>query len=204
MESIIYTQRVDSVTSYQEKRDAADQRIVDFISACGYLPIPLPNKPQLVEGFLSHIQPIGIILTGGNSIVKYGGNAPERDAMDKKLIEISIQKQIPLYGFCRGMQSILDYFGNDLVDVQGHVAKRHQIIRDGKIDEVNSYHQQACIRLKDTSGLISVAESEDGVIEAVKHKQYPLWGNMWHPEREDPFHKRDMENLKRIMKSRRV
>lgn len=46
-------------------------------------------------------------------MVEYGGNAPERDAVDHKLIELCIKNNIPVYGFCRGMQSILDYFGEN-------------------------------------------------------------------------------------------
>ena len=33
------------------------------------------------------------------------------------LIEEAIKRKIPIYGFCRGMQSILHYFGNELIQV---------------------------------------------------------------------------------------
>lgn len=98
---------MEVVESYGERRDCADQRISGFISACGFIPVPLPNNCELLGELFSQIRPVGIILTGGNSLVRYGGDAPERDAMDEGLIDIAIQKRIPLYGFCRGMQSIL-------------------------------------------------------------------------------------------------
>ena len=181
---VLYTQRVEIVESYQERRDCADQRIVDFISACGFLPIPVPNKNDLAEALVRSLDPSGIILTGGNSLKRYGGNAPERDAMDKALIEIAVNKVIPLYGFCRGMQSILDYFGNYLVEVKNHAAVRHLVYEGLEQYDVNSYHNQACLQLEKGCGLEITAQAEDGVIEAVKHEVLPIMGTMWHPERE--------------------
>ena len=79
MKTVIFTQRVEIIESYNERRDCADQRIAEFIKECGFLPIPIPNNPDILNDAISQIEPCGIILTGGNSLVKYGGNAPERD-----------------------------------------------------------------------------------------------------------------------------
>ena len=35
-----------------------------------------------------------------------------------------------MYGFCRGMQSILDYFGQELIPVSDHVAVVHNLYGD--------------------------------------------------------------------------
>ena len=110
--TVIYTQRVEIVENYQERRDCADQNIPRFLETCGYLPVPVPNVISDLEMFVETVSPAGIMLTGGNSLVKYGGTAPERDETDWKLIEIALRKNIPLYGFCRGMQSVLAYFVN--------------------------------------------------------------------------------------------
>lgn len=198
MKAVIYTQRVEVIESYQERRDCADQRIADFIYACGFLPVPLPNKAELAEQIMEALHPAGVILTGGNSLLAYGGNAPERDAMDKMLIELAIRNKIPLYGFCRGMQSILDYFGNELENVEGHVAVRHFVQGNREDYEVNSYHNQACKELKKDCGLLITAQTSDGVIEAVRHESLPIEGTMWHPEREADFVQRDMDRVKRL------
>ena len=198
MKIVIYTQRVEVIESYNERRDCADQRIAEYITACGYLPLPMPNNAGLAAKMVEAIKPAGIVLTGGNSLIKYGGNAPERDAMDAKLLELAIEKQIPVYGFCRGMQSILDYFGSELVQVQGHVAVRHTVGGD-ICGEKNSYHNQACVQLKDHCGLQALAQSGDGVIEAVKHEKYPIIATMWHPERELPFTEADKSILQKLV-----
>ena len=198
MKTVIYTQRVEIIESYRERRDCADQRIADFIYACGFLPMPVANRTDLAEKIIETIQPAGIILTGGNSLAAYGGNAPERDAMDNALIELAICRTIPLYGFCRGMQSILVYYGNELVNVEGHVAVRHSVQGGMEEWEVNSYHNQGCKEVKKDCGLIVTAQSADGVVEAICHEKHPIAATMWHPEREDSFRQRDIGRVRKL------
>ncbi len=194
--TIVYSQRVEIIESYQERRDCADQNIPRFLGACGFISVPVPNVVQAVEDFINTINPAGIVLTGGNSLVCYGGNAPERDATDKKLLEIALNKRVPVYGFCRGMQSILDYFGCRLEDVEGHVAVRHLVNGSWGEFEVNSYHNQACLQVKEP---LQIAEiTEEGVIEAIECQRYRLMATMWHPERENPFRKSDIERIQNL------
>lgn len=197
MKPVIYTQRVEVIESYNERRDCADQRIAEFIRTCGYLPIPVPNIPSVVREIVDEIKPAGIVLVGGNSLVKYGGNAPERDETDKILIELAVEKSIPVYGFCRGMQSILDYYDNELVKVDAHVAVRHNIKGLEKEINVNSYHNEACVELKNDD-LTVVMKAPDGVIEKIKHKALPIVGTMWHPEREEKFSVDDVSLMKAL------
>jgi putative glutamine amidotransferase len=43
-----------------------------------------------------------------------------------------------------------------------------------------------------------VAE-KDGVIEAIRHEQFPWEGWMWHPEREEVFNMIDTLRMKRLL-----
>ena len=191
---IIYTQRVEVVESYQERRDCADQNIPRFLEACGYLPVPVPNIMDEPSVYVESLYPSGIVLTGGNSLQKYGGTAPERDDTDARLIRTAIHNRIPIYGFCRGMQSILDYFGCKLENVGNHVAVRHKVHGSWGDFEVNSYHNQGCRQVE--KPLQIMAQTEDGVVEAVSSEEYPLMATMWHPERENPFTDRDMQRVR--------
>jgi putative glutamine amidotransferase len=196
MKTVLYTQRVEIVKSYGERRDCADQNIPGFIEACGYLPVPIPNIQAVAAKMIEQLRPAGIILTGGNSLVKYGGDAPERDETEKSILDLAIEKNIPVYGFCRGMQMILDYFGCELQNVTGHVAVRHKI--NGKIGdtEVNSYHNQACLNVN--KPLEILARTEDGVIEAVCSTDHKILATMWHPERENPYRKDDITRIQNL------
>lgn len=196
MKRVLFTQRVLIKEDYGERWDCADQRIASFICACGFVPIPVPNCAESIKDFLAALQPVGIVLTGGNSLVKYGGDAPERDATDAECIRFAIEQHIPIYGFCRGMQSLLDYFGETLSNVEGHIAVRHGLA--GTIQrEVNSYHGQACMGLR-TDNFDVLAKVEDGVIEAVRHRKYPMLGIMWHPEREATFREEDIRMVREL------
>lgn len=193
-EIVIYTQRIEIIRSYGERRDCADQRIPQFLETCGYIPVPVSNVISDLAALVDAVNPVGILLTGGNSLEKYGGDVPERDRTDQQLIDIALCKNIPLYGFCRGMQSVLDYFGCELENVQGHVAVKHHV--DGKWGsmEVNSYHNQACMEIK--APLQVMAKAEDGVIEAVAYPEKNIIATMWHPEREKPFQTVDIARVR--------
>lgn len=196
MKIVLYTQRVEIVKSYGERRDCADQNIPRFIEACGFLPVPVPNIWKTAVNMAEDLKPSGILFTGGNSLVKYGGDAPERDDAEKRLFEYALEHGIPVYGFCRGMQVMLDYFGCRLEVVKGHVAVHHKI--SGKMGalEVNSFHNQACFHVN--SPLEVLAQTEDGVVEAICSREKHLLGTMWHPEREQPFMELDIERVQQL------
>lgn len=195
MQTVFFTQRVEVMESYQERRDCADQRIARFLYACGFLPLPVPNTPEIVVRMMEDVIPSGVVLTGGNSLVSYGGNAPERDKTEHLLLELAEQKNIPVYGFCRGMQMVLDHFGIRLTPVEGHVAVKHEIIGSFGTRMVNSYHAFACTDAT-ADGMEVLAVSSDGVVEAARISGKKVLGTMWHPERCDPFEERDMRMIK--------
>lgn len=196
MKTVLYTQRVAIIKSYGERRDCADQNIPRFIKACGYLPVPVPNIWETAADMAAELKPAGILLTGGNSLEKYGGDAPERDDMEKKLLMYALEHKIPVYGFCRGMQVILDYFACTLEEVQGHVAVHHKISGPIGSLEVNSFHNQACFHVNQP--LEVLAQTEDGVVEAICSREKHLLGTMWHPEREQPFVQTDIGRVQQL------
>lgn len=198
MKKIIYTQRVEYLADYGERRDCAHQKIPELLYHCGYCPIPVPNVPGMIEQFVEEVRPQGILLTGGNSLVKYGGDAPEKDETDCKMIEIAIRKKIPLYGFCRGMQSVLDFYGCELESVKNHVALKHTIQYGEKALDVNSYHNQAARKVSYPVQVL--ARTEDGVIEAVAIEGEQIIATMWHPERENPFQQHDIERIQELFR----
>ncbi len=198
MKRLVYSQRVEIVTGYGERRDCADVDVAKLIWACGYIPIPINNIPKKTRIFLKSTDPDGVILTGGNDLAKYGGNAPERDETEEILIGYAMEKNIPLYGFCRGMQMIADYFGARLKKVENHVAVKHVLegnhMWNGR--RVNSYHNMAVDNV--TENLIVEARAQDGVIEAFKIKNRKIYGTMWHPERENPYDIADIAFIKKL------
>ena len=149
-----------------------------------------------------------VILSGGNDVdpLLYGGKrsenssiAPERDATEKRMIELALEKKIPLLGICRGMQFLNVYFGGKLVvlkDVLGEGAhpsgKDHSlnIVTDqdvlGSKVMVNSFHNQGLTQKELSPQLRMFAVSDEGIVEGFYHPSLPLVGIQWHPERRSP------------------
>ena len=186
---------MDIIADYGERRDALDQRWASFLRKTKAISFPVPNNRQSIFEILTMLTPDGILLTGGNSPVKYGGSAPERDEVDTLLIDYAVKYNIPLIGVCRGMQSIIIHFGGSLKKTNDHITVRHLV--NGQINrEVNSYHSltpeivPSCLEV--------VAYSKDGLVESVKHLSRPIMALMWHPEREREFSKDDIELFRNI------
>lgn len=194
MKRIAISQRVQILPDIGERRDALSQEWAEFMTACDFLPLLLPNHRTAAENILHTLSPDGILLTGGNDLATYGGDAPERDEVEHMLVEYSIQHKIPLLGVCRGMQLLLDFFGTPLERVEGHIRVEHPLDNG---DTVNSYHgwgtRNCLLPLK------AVHHCQDGVVEAIVHADYPwISGIMWHPERYVPFRQCDIQRMKEV------
>lgn len=196
MNMIGITLRVDEWSERMERRDAIDQRWVKLLVACGCMPVLLPNHLPTVRAMLSQLSIKGLLITGGNDLSKYGGDSPERDETERWLLRHACESGLPLLGVCRGMQLIQDYWGVALERIDGHVAARHVVhSRTGRIFR-NSYHRFGA---RTTVEQLAVAAiSPDRVIEAVAHRQSPIRGIMWHPEREYPFDATDVRMIKQF------
>lgn len=183
MRTVAVTQRVTVDPPHGTRRDCLDQVWVKFLLRCELLPIPIPNSVDAALTICKNVD--GIVLTGGNDLTAYGGDAPERDETETALLDLAEQRDLPVLGVCRGMQMIQHRFGTRLERVSGHVAARQCISIDGRNVEVNSFHNFGASEVHPP--LMTWAIADDGVIKAVKHAKCRMIGVMWHPERLDPF-----------------
>lgn len=190
MKFVAVTQRV-SVDARGERRDALDRRWHRFLAAAGLRALALPNDAEAASALRAVVPVAGVVLTGGNDLAAYGGDAPERDALERELIREAEAGAFPLLGVCRGMQMLLDASGAKLERVEGHVAAEQTILIDGRPEPVNSYHCWGARSAPD--GWEIWARAEDGVVKAVRREDAPIVGVMWHPERLEPFAGRDLE-----------
>ena len=196
MKIIAMTQRVDYIESYGERRDSYDQQWISLLKECGYIPLILPNDFETAKVLIEKVRPDGYLLTGGNNLEIYSGDAPERDKVEAYCIDNAIAHRIPVFGVCRGMQMLLDYFGSKLIEVSGHVATKHLVkFANGTTRIVNSFHSLGVNDIPKNFNLL--AETEEGIVEAIKHSELNIFGIMWHPEREKEF---DLEDIKLIRK----
>lgn len=181
--TIAVSQRIDDHPERDERRDALDQRLAQWLIAAGRLPVPVPNglgAQAVVIRWLEALGVGGIVLSGGGEI----GQAPERDATERALLAYARDRGLPVLGICRGMQMMAVEAGASLKPVSGHVRTRHAL-RGAIRETVNSYHGNALAMCP--SGYEVLAVSEDGEIEAIGNPTTGWEGWMWHPERDVPF-----------------
>lgn len=203
MKVVAVSQRVDFYPDRNERRDTLDQRLIDFLMAAGYLPVPVPNN-LLVESvekgafaqWIAAVEPGAVVLSGGNDI----GSCKRRDMIETALLDHAERARLPALGICRGMQMMGVRAGGELHTVVGHLCTRH--VLTGEITrEVNSFHNyvlRSCPVKYDV-----IARSSDGEIEAIRHQSLSWEGWMWHPEREDGFNAEDIIRINDVFSERR-
>jgi putative glutamine amidotransferase len=197
MTKIAVTQRVVLEEQTGETRDCLDQRLSLMLLSLGFVPMPVPNSLSAntlsVDRWLDATCPDGIILSGGGDVGVESEKS--RDEVERALIAQAVRDRTPLLGICRGMQQIGITFGGTLKTVSNHVSCHHPLMGDYS-HSVNSYHRYALSKCPD--GFRVVAESPDGVIEAIAHRHLPILGVMWHPERADPLNREDDNAINRL------
>lgn len=204
MPLVAITQRVDVVprnNGPSERRDALDQAWVRFLAAVGVRAVPIPNHAGTALALLNALPIAGLVLTGGNDLAVYGGDAPERDATEAALLGAARARRLPVIGVCRGMQMLQHACGATLQMVQGHVVDRQLVSTSDGNRLVNSFHRMGT--RDEAPGLIRWAVSEDGVVKAVRHETERLTGIMWHPERLAPFAEEDIALFRTAFTARR-
>lgn len=204
MKKVLVSQRVDDYADRKERRDALDQQLIRFLLACDLMPIPVPNvlgndeyqngtDILSIQKWVTEMHPHAIVLSGGNDI----GLCDDRDMTERSLLDYAILHHKPVFGICRGMQFMGHYSGMELKQVENHVRTRHILVGEIR-QEVNSFHNMA---LRDCpQDYIVTAQSEDGEIEGIRHKNRNWEGWMWHPEREIEFNQNDIRRVKELFK----
>ena len=147
-----------------------------------------------------------------------------RDTYDFTLLRLAFCRQLPVFGICRGHQLINVAFGGTLYqdintqfssealqhnqteprDCATHTVQiidktsRLSLIMQGRDTiQVNSFHHQAIKKV--APEFIATALSPDGLIEAMEHLEYPIFGVQWHPEPMAACGNEEMTNLFRYL-----
>ncbi len=196
MRLVAVTQRVDVVAGRNERRDAVDQQWTAWLAEAGYAPLLMPNQPAVAVALASALRPCGLLLTGGNDLFAYGGDAPERDETELALLAWAEALDVPVLAVCRGMQLVQHRAGVPLAPVEGHVTAALPITRDGEPAVVNSYHRWGA---HTTAPPLEVfARAGDGVVKGLRAPN--LLAVMWHPERERPFRADDLAMMRQLFR----
>ena len=183
----------------------------------GGIPIIIPPLAN-TDAIINTLEIIdGLILSGGGDYdPRYANEEPdpklgeineERDLPELFITRLAYNRQIPILGICRGIQTLAMALGGkvkqDITDIAtlNHSQKEernvptHNVIieKDSILSQlykltdknatlkVNSFHHQAVCDCGDKFRV--VAKSEDGIVEAIESREFKsIIGVQWHPE----------------------
>ncbi len=186
------------------------------IIKAGGIPMVIPpsDDMSIIAGLLDSVD--GILLSGGADINPlFMGEEPVnelhninpyRDRQELLIVKMAANRQIPIFGICRGLQVMNVALGGTIYQdiysqIDGKLIKHSQDLdrayashlvnleEDSMLSQiinattlpVNSFHHQA---IKDVAqGFKVCAIASDGVIEAIESTEYKsMIGVQWHPE----------------------
>jgi anthranilate synthase len=108
-----------------------------------------------------------------------------------ELVKYAAEAGIPVFGVCLGLQGIVEAFGGELgvLDYPMHgkpslVIHQNKGVFEGLPErfKVGRYHSLFARKETFPACLEVTAESEDGVIMGVRHRELPIEGVQFHPE----------------------
>ena len=119
-----------------------------------------------------------------------GPGRPEDAGISAEVIR-SFGERTPLLGVCLGHQCIAQVFGGEVVRAQKLMHGKISTIRHNQRGifqdiaqplQATRYHSLIVQRDSLPASLEITAESEDGEIMGLQHRQFPLHGVQFHPE----------------------
>jgi gamma-glutamyl-gamma-aminobutyrate hydrolase PuuD len=171
----------------------------------------------------------GLLLMGGSDVnpARFGAKPQpqtdppddQRDEAELGLIHEAVERDIPIFGICRGLQILNVYHGGTLVqhlaanarhdpEKDDHSLPAHEVgfVPDSKLAQiaaaatwqVNSRHHQAVLKLGQNLH-ISARDSEDGTVEGIERldKKFVV-AVQWHPEDQTKRHPEQLRLFERF------
>ena len=123
-------------------------------------------------------------------VISPGPGNPNQAGNCLKIVK-EVHKRIPILGVCLGHQIIGQVFGSKIIQAKKLMHGKTSIIKSKKIGILNNlpsrfvatrYHSLIIDKKNLSKELVITAETQDGVIMGVKHKDYNIHGVQFHPE----------------------
>jgi anthranilate synthase len=123
-------------------------------------------------------------------VLSPGPGRPSDFAMVETL-DLTAQCHLPVFGVCLGLQGIVEYFGGslDVLDPPMHGKPSPVFVRGGRLFcglpnqfIVGRYHSLHARRSTLPAQLSVTAETGEGVVMAIEHRDLPIAAVQFHPE----------------------
>jgi len=163
--------------------DSFVYNLVQYLGELGAEPIVRRHDEVDVEGLLA-LEPEALI-------VSPGPKRPEDAGISNQAIAACAERRVPVLGVCLGHQCVGQVFGATVVRAPRVMhGKTSQITHDGagvfaglpNPLRATRYHSLVVDRDSVPPGLVVSAESEDGLVMGLRHRERPVEGVQFHPE----------------------
>lgn len=163
--------------------DSFTYNLVQYLGELGAMMKVVRNDEVTVDEIEQELKPEKILISPGPG-------TPNAAGVSLGVVE-RFSKKIPIFGVCLGHQAIGQFFGGRVVRAPEPVhGKPVRVSHDGKtifegIDNnfnAGRYHSLVVERDSLPDCLEISAESPDGLIMAMRHRELPVEGVQFHPE----------------------
>ncbi len=123
-------------------------------------------------------------------VVLSPGPGTPKDFDVSTTIQAALDRTIPVFGVCLGLQGIVEHFGGTLGTLEYPMHGKPSRIKPSGESKTfaefpdafvaGRYHSLYAIEMPDE--LVVTAASDDGVVMGVEHKTLPVWAVQFHPE----------------------
>ncbi len=146
------------------------------------------NVTTLRAGF----EPAALEQVAPDIVVLSPGPGSPRDFKLSTTIAQALDRALPIYGVCLGLQGIVEYFGGQLGVLDYPMHGKPSLVNtvaDSPIFtgipssfQAGRYHSLFARREHLPEELAVTAETEDGVVMAIEHRRLPIAAVQFHPE----------------------
>jgi len=123
-------------------------------------------------------------------IISPGPGNPNQSGNCIKIVK-ALYRKIPILGVCLGHQIIGQVFGSNIIQTKKLMHGKTSVIKSKKIGilknlpsefEATRYHSLIVDKKTLSNQLEITAETKDGIIMGIMHKEYNIHGVQFHPE----------------------
>jgi len=163
--------------------DSFTYNLVQYFGDLG-LHLSVHRNDKITVNAVMYLEPRAIIISPGPG-------TPEQAGICLDLVRAAAKNTIPLLGVCLGHQAIGQAFGGKVIRAPEPIhGKVSPVTHNGQSVFANlpspltvtRYHSLVVERDTLPSDLEITAETEDGLIMGLAHKQRPVHGVQFHPE----------------------
>lgn len=162
--------------------DSFVYNLVQYLGELGAEPVVWRHDELTLDG-IERIAPDGILISPGP------GNPDDAGVSNDVILQWGAR--VPVFGVCLGMQCMGQVFGGEVVRAPEIVHGKTSLIRHTNVGvfeglpnplEATRYHS-LCVRRETLPDCLEItAETDDGIIMGLRHREMDVEGVQFHPE----------------------